>query len=340
MKEIVEQLTPFAFDYNRKEALWLLFIVPAMLLWHLHRRSVGKRAVQISSIQHFRPAMSRTLTLYRHLHFLLWSAGVTCLILALAKPRSPQEEAAYREKNKEGIDVVIAMDVSGSMLAEDLRPNRLEAAKQVATQFIDERPNDRIGLVVYEGEAYTQSPLTTDHALLKTQMARAQTGIVTEGTAIGLGLITAVNRLIESSAKSKVVILMTDGLNNAGDIPPLDAAKAAKEMGVCVYTIGIGREGTAPMPLFGGMTTAVPVAIDEQLLTAIAQMTGGNYYRAKSKTELQQIYQAIDQLEKSKVEVIAFRAEPPDQYLGFLGLGIALLLLHRLIAYTFLKRIP
>jgi Ca-activated chloride channel family protein len=232
------------------------------------------------------------------------------------------------------------MDVSGSMLADDIKPNRLEAAKEVAANFIDDRPTDRIGLVVYEGDAFTKSPLTTDHELLKTQLEKVQTGMVVGGTAIGLGLITATNRLIESDAKSKVIILMTDGMNNSGDMPPEKAAHIAKEMGICVYTIGMGKEGGGSMNIFGGLSASMGSDLDEALLTDIANLTGGKYFRAESKTELQGIYDEIDQMEKAKVKVLDFKVSPPERFYGFLLLGLFLILLNKIMNATLLKSIP
>ncbi len=244
----------------------------------------------------------------------------------------------------EGIDIVLAIDASGSMKAQDFKPNRLEAAKEVAINFIDERPADRIGLVVFQAEAYTQAPLTTDHELLKSLFTEVQnTAIITDGTAIGEGLATAINRLRESDAKSKVIILLTDGENNSGDTDPLTAANVAKENNICVYTIGVGQDGTAPYPVetpFGTMMQDMEVTIDEELMTQIADYTGGKYYRAKNETELEKIYDEIDQLEKSKVKVLEFKVSPPEKYYGLLLLGIFLILVYRTVQHTFLKSIP
>src|SRR5690606_33960110 len=223
------------------------------------------------------------------------------------------------------------------------KPDRLEAAKNVAIDFIDQRPADRIGLVIFQAEAYTQAPLTTDHILLKSLFNEVKTGMVQDGTAIGLGLITAINRLRESDAKSKVIILLTDGVNNSGDVDPLTAATIAKDNGICIYTIGIGQDGTAPYPvqtLFGTVTQSIEVEIDEELLTNVADFTGGKYYRAKNEKELDNIYQEIDLLEKSKVKVLEYKVSPPEKYYGMLLLGIVLILGYKTINYTLLKSIP
>ncbi len=240
-------------------------------------------------------------------------AGTGLLLVALARP---QAEDSSEERHREGIDIVIAMDVSGSMLARDLKPDRLEAAKRVALDFIDGRPNDRIGLVVYEGEAFTQCPLTTDHGVLKTLFSEARSGLIANGTAVGLGLATAVNRLRHSDAKSKVVILLTDGVNNTGAVQPLDAAAVAERMGVRVYTIGLGTRGKALSPVgrYPDGTLHfdyVDVDLDEKTLQSMASLTGGRYFRATDERKLKEIYAEIDELEKTrfKVEQYSFKVE-------------------------------
>ncbi|MCB9225520.1 MAG: VWA domain-containing protein [Crocinitomicaceae bacterium] len=331
---------PFGFEYVRKEAFWFFLVIPLIIAWYIYQQRSNFTRINFSSNRNFAKKKVNWIALMRHVNLALFVIGVSYFILALARPHSPVDIDDYKKKNIEGIDIVISMDVSQSMLAEDLKPNRLEAAKEVAKSFIEDRPTDRIGLVLYEAEAYTQSPMTTDHEILLEQLEKVQTGMVTPGTAIGLGLITAVNRLRESDAKSKVIILMTDGLNNSGDIQPMEAAEIAKEMGVTVYTIGVGQDGAAPMPVFGGLNMNVPVEIDEELLTDIAIMTGGKYYRAKNKTELKHIYEDIDQLEKSKVKVLDFKVNPPEKYYGFLVFGLLLIVGYKVIDHTLLKHIP
>ena len=229
------------------------------------------------------------------------------------------------------------------MFAQDFKPNRLESAKKTAMSFIQNRPNDRIGIVAYEGEAYTQAPLTTDHQLLMDLLSEVKSGQVDQGTAIGSGLITAINRLYESEAKSKVIILLTDGENNRGDIDPLTAAQVAKEYGVRVYTVGVGKNGMAPYPvqnMFGTVSMQnIEVRIDEELLEEIAEMTDGQYFRAKNEKELNEIYATIDKLEKSKVRVIEFRTNPPEKFYGFLFFGLIILLSYYLLDKTLLKSI-
>jgi Ca-activated chloride channel family protein len=225
------------------------------------------------------------------------------MVVALARPQTSEQ---LSKTTVEGIDIVLALDVSGTMLAADFEPDRLTAAKDVAAKFIADRPNDRIGLVVFAGESYTQSPLTTDKAALQTLLAQVKFGVVEDGTAIGMGLATAVNRLRESEAKSKVVILLTDGVNNAGQIAPLTAADIAAEYGVRVYTIGVGKRGYAPYPYYDAWGNVryqqQKVEIDEQTLTDIAAKTGGEYFRATSKTTLKEVYDRINALEKTRIE--------------------------------------
>jgi Ca-activated chloride channel family protein len=334
------EIWPFSFEYVRKEAFWFFLLIPGIIAWYIYQQNAAFSKINFSSTRNIVKRKFNWISLIRHTNFTIFIIGLSYFILALARPHSPVDIEDYKKKNIEGIDIVISMDVSQSMLAEDLKPNRLEAAKEVAKNFIEDRPTDRIGLVLYEAEAYTQSPMTTDHDLLLAQLEDVQTGMVTPGTAIGLGLITAVNRLRESDAKSKVIILMTDGLNNSGDIQPMEAAEIAKEIGVTVYTIGVGQEGSAPMPVFGGFNMNVPVEIDEDLLTDIANMTGGKYYRAQNKTELKHIYEDIDKMEKSKVKVLDFKVNPPEKYYGFLMFGLILIVLYKIIDNSLLKRIP
>jgi Ca-activated chloride channel family protein len=262
------------------------------------------------------------------------------LVVALARPRDIEEQS---RTNAEGIDIMLSIDISGSMLARDFKPDRITAAKEVAGEFIADRYGDRTGLAVFAGESLTQSPLTTDKSTLQTMLARVRSGVVEDGTAIGNGLATAINRLRESDAKSKVVILLTDGVNNRGEIAPLMAADIAADMGIKVYTIGVGTRGKAPYPavdMFGNMTFQMAdVEIDEETLTEIASRTGGKYFRATDKAKLKAIYDEINQLEKSKVEVTDLTIYH-EQYLPLVLLAIALLLVEFLFGQILLKRIP
>lgn len=340
MDSSIIYIWPFLYEYDRVEAFWLFLMIPALIAWYIYRRKLKFEQINLSSTENFRKKKFSWIALFRHLNFAALLIGFSYVILALARPHAPMDIDEYKKKNIEGIDIVIAMDVSQSMLAEDLKPNRLEAAKEVAKDFIENRPTDRIGLILYEAEAFTQSPLTTDHELLLQQLDKVETGQVTPGTAIGEGLMCAVTRLQESEAKSKVIILMTDGLNNSGKRSPMEAAEVARHLGITVYTIGMGAEGSAPMPIFGGFNANVPVQIDEELLTDIANMTGGKYFRAKNKEELKQIYDEIDKMEKSKVKVLDFKVNPPEKYYGFLILGILLILGYKIFDNTALKHIP
>ena len=322
--------------------LWLLAVIPLVVVYYVWRTRQGGASIQVSTIDGVAEA-PRTVRYYlRHLPFALRCAAVALLIVALARPQSVDEGST---SNTEGIDIVLAIDISTSMLAQDLQPDRIQAAKQVAGNFITDRPGDRIGLVAFAGEAFTQSPLTTDQGTLQTLLGRLRSGVVEDGTAIGNGLATAINRLRESDAKSKVIILLTDGVNNHGEIAPLTAAEIAKAQGIRVYTIGVGTEGMAPYPavdIYGtptGGTVMAKVEIDEKTLRSIAEMTGGEYFRATDKAKLKAIYDQINQLEKSKVEVTE-HVTYHEQYLLWALAGLLLLFAEFLFANLVLKRIP
>jgi len=332
----------FDYEYVHKEAFWLLLIIPILILWYLLKEKDTGKNVNISTLDNFDEVPFNIFSFAKHFNFFISLIGLSLIIVTLAKPQDSKDVEKFNKKNIEGIDVILALDVSGSMMAEDFKPNRLESAKKTALEFIEERPNDRIGLVVYEGEAYTQAPLTNDHVLLHDLFLGIQSGLVAPGTAIGSGLITAVNRLRESDAKSKVIILLSDGVNNQGEVDPVTASEIAKEFGIRVYTIGIGKNGTAPMPMqtpFGKVMQQVKVEIDEALLNNISEITNCKYFRAKNEKELQSIYTEIDLLEKSKVSVIEFKTDPPEKYYGFLFVGLLLLLISKLISNTLLKSI-
>ena len=320
--------------------LWLLAVIPLMVVYYVWRTRQGGASIQVSTIDGVAEA-PRTVRYYlRHLPFALRCAAVALLIVALARPQSVDEGST---SNTEGIDIVLAIDISTSMLAQDLQPDRIQAAKQVAGNFIADRPGDRIGLVAFAGEAFTQSPLTTDQGTLQTLLGRLRSGVVEDGTAIGNGLATAINRLRESDAKSKVIILLTDGVNNRGEIAPVMAAEIAKEQGIRVYTIGVGSRGTAPTPaidMFGNMTfVQAKVEIDEKTLQEIADATGGRYFRATDNEKLRAIYDEINRLEKSKVEVADFTTYT-EEYLRWVLAALALLAAEFLIRTLILKRIP
>jgi Ca-activated chloride channel family protein len=335
----------FSYTFVYKQVFWLFLIIPVLVFWYLKRENLVSNfhRVNFSSLKSFGKNGFNFIAFVRHLNFLFLLIGLSLIILALARPHDDKDIDEFKKKNIEGIDIVMAMDVSGSMLAQDFKPNRLEAAKTVAIDFIKERPSDRIGLVLYEGEAYTKVPLTTDHNLLISAFDEVQTGMVAQGTAIGTGILTAINRLETSDAKSKVIILLTDGVNNAGEVDPITAAQIAKEYGIRIYTIGVGQEGMAPYPmpsLFGTIMQNVPVEIDEELLTEIANITGTKYFRAKNQDELSGIYKEIDKLEKSKVRVLEFKTDPPEKFYSFLVWALIFIITSKIISNTILKSIP
>lgn len=335
----------FDYTYVYKQMFWLFLVIPVLVFWYLRRENLKTnfQRINLSSLSGFEKTSFNFVAFFRHLNFFIFIVGLSLVILALARPHDDNDIEEYKKKNIEGIDIILAMDVSGSMLAEDFKPNRLEAAKKVAMDFISERPSDRIGLVLYEGEAYTKVPLTTDHNLLLNAFEEVRTGMVAQGTAIGVGLVTAINRLETSDAKSKVIILLTDGVNNSGDVDPITAAQIAKEYGIRVYTIGIGQDGMAPYPMqsaFGTVMQNMPVEIDEELLTEIADITGTKYFRAKNQDELEQIYDEIDTLEKSKVRVLEFKTDPPEKYYAILIWALIFILTSKLVSNSLLKSIP
>lgn len=320
--------------------LWLLVLLVPIIGYYIWRTLWGGASIQFSSTDALRRA-PRTLRYYlRHVPFALRTTAFALLIVAFARP---QDVERLSHSNTEGIDIMLSIDVSGSMLARDFKPDRITAAKEVAGSFIADRYGDRLGLVIFAGEAFTQSPLTTDQGTLQTLVSRIRSGLIEDGTAIGNGLATAINRLRESDAKSKVIILLTDGVNNRGSITPMTAAEIAQAQNIRVYTIGVGSEGMAPYPaidMYGEMTfIQQKVEIDEKTLQAIAEMTGGRYFRATDKEKLQAIYDEINQMEKSKVEVTE-RYLYHELFAGWLLAALALLIIEFLLSSLLLKRIP
>lgn len=320
--------------------LWLLALIVPMIAYYVWRVRQGGAAIQISTVEGVLRAPKSVRYYLRHLPFVLRTAAYALLVVALARPQGIEQNV---RTSTEGIDIMLSIDVSGSMLARDFKPDRITAAKEVAASFISDRVGDRLGLVVFAGEAFTQSPLTTDQSTLQTLLARIRSGLIEDGTAIGNGLATAINRLRESEAKSKVIILLTDGVNNRGEIAPMTAAEIARAQGIRVYTIGVGTRGTAPYPavdMFGNMTFInQKVEIDEKTLTEIARLTGGRYFRATDKEKLQAIYDEINQLEKSRVEVTE-RITYHELFLGWVLAALALLTAELLLSNLVLKRIP
>lgn len=286
--------------------LWLLVIVPGIIAFYVLRQQKTSASLHLPGLQPFEKTGKTFRNYLRHILFALRAAAITILIIVLARP---QKTDKFQNVTTEGIDIILALDISGSMLARDFKPDRLEASKNVATEFISGRPYDRIGLVVFSGESFTQCPLTTDHAVLINLMREVQSGMIEDGTAIGDGLATAVNRIKDSKAKSKVIILLTDGVNNRGEIAPTTAADIARTFGIRVYTIGVGTQGMAPYPVqtpYGVQYQDMPVEIDEAVLQDIASKTGGKYFRATDNAKLIQVYSEIDKMEKSKIDVRQF----------------------------------
>lgn len=285
-------------------AFWLLLVLPLLVVWYLWKQDKMHPEVKISTMAFFDVRQKNIKLKFLHVPFMLRLLALASLIVCLARPQSKK---SWQDVRTEGIDIVLALDISASMLAQDLKPNRLEAAKDVAVNFIDSRPNDRIGLVIFSGESFTQCPLTTDHAVLKNLFKDIKTGMVNDGTAIGDGLTNAINRIRKSNAKSKVIILMTDGVNNSGNIAPITASEAARPFGIRVYTIGVGTRGMAysPIAVYPNGQYAydfVKCDIDEPTMRKVAWNTGGSYFRATDKNSLEKVYAQIDKLEKTIVE--------------------------------------
>ncbi|PKP18277.1 MAG: aerotolerance regulator BatA [Bacteroidetes bacterium HGW-Bacteroidetes-21] len=319
--------------------LFLLLVIPISVAWYVLRKKPSEPSLKYSTLAPFKISKKSGKGIFRHFLYGTRMLAIGLLIVALARPQSPNN---WQDISTEGIDIMITNDISTSMLAEDFKPNRLEAGKDVAADFINDRPNDRIGLVVFSGRSFTQCPLTTDHESLLNLFRSVKTGLIEDGTAIGEGLATAVNRLKESDAKSKVVILLTDGVNNRGVIDPYTAAEIAQAFNIRVYTIGIGTKGKAPYPFqtaFGVQYQNIDVEIDEALLTAIANQTGGKYFRATDKNKLGDIYKEIDQLEKTKISVREYKRKD-ERYFPFLLAGAILALLDFLLRITFFRYIP
>jgi len=323
------------------QPLWLfgLIAIPVLVANYWYKNKHQNASLQLSSLEWTKGLKTNIRTRFRHTPFVLRMIALALLIIVMARP---QIFTKQKHTNIEGIDIIMALDVSGSMRAMDLKPNRLEAAKEVATQFIDGRENDRIGLVIFSGEAFTQCPLTTDHNVLKSLFKPIESGMIEDGTAIGDGLATAINRIKDSEAISRVIILLTDGVQNSGSIDPISAANIAKEYGIRVYTIGAGSKGTAPMPVqtaFGEQIMDVEVNIDEEILQKIAYTTNGKYFRAVSNKSLERIYAEINQLEKSKIDVNIFQNKS-EEFLGFAIAAFVLLLLELLLRLSIFRIKP
>ena len=325
--------------FANPEYFYLLLILPLLVLWHFLKYKKQYPTLSMPSNESFAGAKPTLRQRLLHLPFALRIIALALLIIILARPQS---SSSKRNVNTEGVDIVVALDISTSMLAEDFKPNRLEAAKKTATEFIDERTDDRIGLVIFASESFTQCPITIDHDVLKNLFTSIKPEMLEDGTAIGMGLATSISRLKDSKAKSKVIILLTDGMNNTGFIAPLTAAEIAKNFGIRVYTIGVGTMGMAPYPFktpFGTQYQNVEVKIDEEMLRHIAGLTGGKYFRATNNKILKNVYQEIDKLEKTRVDVSIF-SRRSEEYLPYAIAASLLLMLEILLRYTVFRKIP
>ncbi|MCH5307444.1 MAG: VWA domain-containing protein [Prevotella sp.] len=331
-------------EFANKEYLFLLLLLIPYLAWYLLYRKKSEPTMRMSDTMAYRLAPRSWKVMLMPLQPLLHIAVFVLLVVVMARP---QTRDSWKNKTMEGIDIMLAMDVSTSMLAEDLKPNRMEAAKQVAAEFVTGRPNDNIGLTIFAGEAFTQCPMTTDHSSLLNLLQNvrtdiAQRGLIEDGTAIGMGLANAVSRLKNSKAKSKVVILLTDGSNNRGDLSPMTAAEIAKSFGVRVYTIGVGTNKVAPYPMAvaGGVQYVnMPVEIDTKMLSDIAAATDGEFYRATNNRELRKIYDEIDKLEKTKLNVKQY-SKRHEAYQPYAIAALVLLLLELLLRITIFRKLP
>ncbi len=328
------------FSFGQPWLLWLLLLIPAMVAWRFIKQKNKRSTLILSSLEGLPQKNGKGKARLMPLLFWLRMASMAFIIIAIARPQSYN---VNEQINSEGIDIVLSIDISGSMLAQDLKPNRIEAAKKVAQEFIDSRLTDRIGLVTFSGESFTLAPLTTDKNILLKQLKNAQVGQLKDGTAIGMGLGTAVSRMKDSKAASKVIILLTDGENNSGLIDPMTALEIAKTYKARVYTIGVGTIGKALSPdqdRFGNIVMVEKeVRIDEELLKKISTQTGGKYFRATNITALRNIYKEIDKLERSEVEIDSFRRYS-EKFFPFAFIGILLLFLEVLLRYTWLRTFP
>jgi Ca-activated chloride channel homolog len=326
------------FEFNNPAFLWLLIVIPFMAIWYFFMRKKESAILTIPSVKGFKT--TSILSKLKPLLYVLRLLALSAIIVALARPRNVS--VSKKTKSNRGIDIVMAIDVSASMLARDLKPNRLEALKKVAVNFVDRRPNDRIGIVVYAGESFTQTPITSDKSIVKRTISELKWGQLEGGTAIGMGLGSAVNRLKESTAKSKIIILLTDGVNNSGNIDPRTATELAKELGIKTYTIGIGTNGMADFPWSKDPRTGKlqfrkqQVEIDEGLLKEIASETAGKYFRATDNTSLKEIYDEIDTLEKTKIEEFKYY-NYQEKYRIFVFFGLGFLLLEFIFRNTLFK---
>jgi len=326
----------FNYDFANPGLLYLLLVLPLMGAWYIFRQSKANPDIKLSSLSMFSGSTLPFRLILKHILFGVKMVAMAFLIIALARPQSTD---SWSETSTEGIDITLCLDVSGSMRAMDLKPDRLEAAKNVAAEFINGRQNDRIAIVAFSGESFTVCPLSSDRAFAVNQLNGLKFGMIEDGTAIGMGLATSVNRLKDSDAVSKVVILLTDGVNNAGTIGPLTAADIANEFGIRIYTIGVGTQGTAPIQVqtpFGTRTQQMPVEIDEDVLKEISEKTGGMYFRATDNQSLKEIYVEIDKLEKTILDTQDY-SKKHEEYFIFLLIGLSLIFIEKVLSLTVIK---
>jgi Ca-activated chloride channel homolog len=327
------------YSFANPEFLWLLLLIPVMIALYVIRHDRRYPSLQVPGLQWAENVPVTTRHYLLHFVFVLRVIAIALLIVVLARPQTHDH---WEEHVTEGIDIMISLDISSSMLAEDFKPNRMESAKNIAAEFISGRRNDRIGLVIFSGESFTQCPLTTDRHVLERLLHEVEIGMIEDGTAIGMGLATAVNRLRNSQSESKVIILLTDGVNNRGSIDPITAAGIAAGLGIRVYTIGVGSRGVAPFPVqtpYGIQYRSIEADIDEEVLREIAGMTGGTYFRATDEEKLIEIYREIEKLEQSKIEVKHFNASR-EEYRSLARMAGIMLILGWMIGVFWLRNVP
>jgi len=329
----------FNYVFESPGYLYLLVVLIPIIVWYILKQKFSVSTITISTLDAFGTFKTSFRNILKHILFVFRILAIAFIIIALARPQSTN---SWQNVTTEGIDIIISMDISGSMLARDFKPDRLEAGKNIAAEFINSRPNDRIGLVVFSGESYTQCPLTTDHAVLINLFKSITFGLINDGTALGDGIATSINRLKNSNAKSKTIILLTDGVNNAGSVAPVTAAEIAKTFGIRIYTIGVGSLGQAPYPVqtqFGTQIQMINVEIDEPVLKQIAEMTDGKYFRATNNEKLREIYKEIDKMEKTKIAVKEYKKHK-DEFMPFVLIAALLFFAELLLKFLFLKKLP